>query len=140
MISTVLPSGQTYDGGRFYLSKVVGDGTEGNPFRPKLMDYGVSFSASHVAQDAWAVCFVPDPQAKVPVDPDLHPLPAGGPDDLLGTQPSLDLAKVVDKASLGLGVAPDVSPTRTLRQLVDELGGQHDPAFDAAVLNPDWRH
>lgn len=29
---------------RFYISKIVGDGTEYNPFRPKVADYNVSWS------------------------------------------------------------------------------------------------
>lgn len=29
---------------RFYISKIIGDGTEENPFRPKVADYNVSWS------------------------------------------------------------------------------------------------
>lgn len=29
---------------RFYLSKIIGDGTEQNPYRPKVADYSVSWS------------------------------------------------------------------------------------------------
>ena len=31
---------------RYYISPIVGDGTEFNPFRPKIADYGVAWAGS----------------------------------------------------------------------------------------------
>lgn len=31
---------------RYYISKIVGDGTDGNEFRPRVADYGVSWVGS----------------------------------------------------------------------------------------------
>lgn len=122
---------------RYYISPVIGDGSETNPYRAKLSDYNVS----HVAVIAggadgrparqWALCLVnsTDHTALV-ADAELRAIPVSALDNTLGSltpQQRQFLRDVVGE--LGLDTS-EVTAQTTLRQLLRYIGRTLEAGFD----------
>lgn len=67
---------------RYYISKIVGDGTWGNAFRPKVADYGVDWAADIISDETGRplhaealVIVATNNPAQLRNDPDIDPMP-----------------------------------------------------------------
>ena len=123
---------------RYYLSPIIGTGTEADPYRPKIADYGVSWAgviqsntAGHPAK-AWCLVLVEaTDHAKLLADTDLDALPALSIDVQLADAPKRtrdDLAASLTK------IAVDAPAAKTLAEVVDAVGRTLDPSFRVANL------
>lgn len=128
---------------RFYVTKIRGDGTEDNPYRPAVADHGVNWSGSIVTDNdesspnygkpLYADCLVvvaTDKHAKLKADPDIDALPdypLDGKVSSINTATKNGMIAALKKR--GFSTA-DVSSTDGFRDLVQSIGRQRDPAFD----------
>ena len=127
---------------RFYLCPVVGDGTYGNPYRPKVADYPVSWSgvmptnAAGKPTAAWALVRVAAANhVAVMADPQIDALPNL---DLDGKVASLSAAvKTALRTRLtALGIATDVLDRADgYRDLVRAIGRRLQADFDEEKLD-----
>lgn len=122
---------------RYYISRVVGDGTDGDPYRAKIADYGVAHVAiiasgpdGHPSRP-WALCLVNTTNhAPLVADSDLRAIPVSALDNTLGSltpQQRQFLRDMVEE--LGLDTS-EVTAQTTLRQLLRYIGRTLEGAFD----------
>lgn len=126
----------------FYLSKIIGTGSMQDPFRTRAGDFG-----SHVAlipsnpdgtpkhAGRWALVVTPSSigrttgsemvfLAEAPLDSTLGSLFTGP-----------QLAQAQAAVQTRFGITPDVSPTRTLRDFLSEVGAAVQPGFQIEQLD-----
>lgn len=122
---------------RYYLSPIIGTGTESNPYRPKIADYGVSWAcviqsntAGHPAK-AWCLVLVEAPdQTALRADADLDDFP----EVLLDSALSRLSTPVRNRISTALSKIGLTMPTGTFGDLVRVVGRALDLSFDVAHL------
>jgi hypothetical protein len=118
---------------RFYISKVIGDGTEENPFRPKVADYPVTWMGmfSHPAVRAWALVKVDAvDHADLIADTQIRPIPEGSLDKTVGSLPAAVKKKLNDYLTENGIDTSWVKNTMTIREVVRNLGQMHDSRFE----------
>ena len=118
---------------RYYLSPIIGTGAEGDPYRPKIADYGVNWHGT-IKSDAdghpekpWCLVLVEAPDhAKLLADTDLDPLPALPMDAPLALASDLSKSRVA-AAAARRGI--DTSRAKTMAEMVSTVGRTLDPTF-----------
>lgn len=120
---------------RYYLSPIIGSGTEADPYRPKIADYGVDWAgviksdaSGHPAQPWCLVLVNTADHSKLLADADLDPLPDVGLSSALSAR---------DKAAAGTAVSKrgvKAPAAKTMADLVRHLGRQLEPSFDVTRL------
>ena len=123
---------------RYYLSPIIGTGTEADPYRPKIADYGGAW-AGVIPSDAaghpvkpWCLVLVEAAgHARLLADTDLDPLPALPLDMPLtsASKPTRD-GLVASLAK----IAVDAPEAKTLAEVVDTVGRALDPDFRVTHL------
>lgn len=122
---------------RYYISPIVGDGSESNPFRPKVANYGVPWvGVQSTGPDGrpdrtWSLVLVntTDHTALI-ADPDIRAIPMAALDNTLSTlttQQRQFLRDVVQE--LGLDTS-QVTAQTTLRQVLRQIGRALVGSFD----------
>lgn len=127
---------------RFYVSKIRGDGSEENPFRPAVADHGVNWSGSIISDEneasptygkpLYADCLVivaTKDHGKLRNDPDIDPLPEfplDGKVSSINTATKNAMIAALQKRGFNTS---GVSNTDGFRELVQSIGRQRDPAF-----------
>lgn len=121
---------------RYYISPIVGDGSDLNPFRPKVANYGVAWVACIASglnggpKHNWALVLV-NAIDHTPLidDPDIRAIPQAALDNTLATlstQQRQFLRSIID--GLGLDTSQITAQT-TLRQVLRYLGRTLDANF-----------
>jgi hypothetical protein len=120
----------------FYLSKILGTGVVPDAFQVRAADFG-----SHVAlipsnadgtpkhAGRWALVVTPTSAGRT-TGPEMVFLAEAPLDSTLGslfTGPQLAQAQAAVQTRFG--ITPDVSPTRTLRDFLSEVGSAVQPGF-----------
>ena len=122
---------------RYYITKIIGDGTENNPYRPKIADAGVSWvGAIPTGADgkplfAWAfVLAATANHVTLLADTDNDGLPDLSPDATLGSLSTLVRTALLNRlADRGIDVS-DIKTTTTYRALLNRVGQRLSGAFD----------
>lgn len=122
---------------RIYLSRIIGDGTENNPYRPAVQDHGVNYSGSMLSdpdgKPLHGECLVivaTSNHAKLRNDPNLDPLPDFPMDGKVSSiNTATKNAMIVALQKRGFSTS-GVSNTDGFRELVQSIGRQRDPAFN----------
>ena len=122
---------------RYYLSPIIGTGTEADPYRPKIADYGVSWAcviqsntAGHPAK-AWCLVLVEaSDQTTLLADADLD----GFPEVLLDSDLSKLSQPIRNRISTALNKIGLTMPTGTFGDLVRVVGRALDLSFDVTHL------
>lgn len=128
---------------RFYVTKIRGDGTEDNPYRPAVADHGVNWSGSIVTDNdesspnygkpLYADCLVvvaTDKHSTLRADPDIDALPdypLDGKVSSINTATKNAMIAALQRRGFR---TDDVSNTDGFRDLVQSIGRQRDPAFN----------
>jgi hypothetical protein len=126
----------------FYLSKIIGTGSMQDPYRVRAADFG-----SHVAlipsnadgtpkhAGRWALVVTPTSAGRT-IGPEMVALAEAPLDSTLGSLgTALQLAQVQAAVQTRFGVSPDVSPGRTLRDFLSEVGAAVQPGFQIGQLD-----
>jgi hypothetical protein len=113
---------------KYYVSTVIGDGTEFNPYRPQLSDSGVNHVAViNQAVKPWALCLVSaqdhdvlevagnDPMPEFPLDAKMSAMGIG--------------AKTAMNAKLNARNITQPNNPDAYREIIRSIGQQIDPAF-----------
>jgi hypothetical protein len=132
---------------RYYLSDIIGDGSDDNPFRPALQDHGVSWAASIPTDDdpnspnygkpRFTSCFA------IVVTTNHGPLRA---DSRLEALPDQALTKTMssipETAKTGMliglsrkGFSTGINVGGTYRDTLQDIGAQRDPGFNIDVFD-----
>ena len=123
---------------RYYLSPIIGTGTESDPYRPKIADYGVSWAgvipsdaAGHPVKTWCLVLVEAADHAKLLADLDIDPLP-NLPLDMPLTVMSSGGRDLLSAGLVKIAVA--VPEAKTMAEVVDAVGRALDPSFRVAHL------
>lgn len=128
---------------RYYISKIVGDGTEGNAFRAKVEDYGVQYSAEIQSDPVtglplkdWCLCVVAaKDHSQLRKDADIDPLPdfpMDGKVSSIHTNTKNDMVNKLKKRNINTAF---LASTDGYREVIKEVGKQLNPNFDENALD-----
>lgn len=128
---------------RFYVSKIRGDGSEDNPFRPAVADYGVNWTGSIVTDDdensptygkpLYDTCLVivaTSNHARLRLDPDIDSLPEFPLDGKVSSINTVTKNAMIAALRRRGFITADVGNTDGFRELVQSIGRQRDPKFN----------
>ncbi|SFH39282.1 hypothetical protein SAMN05660649_05032 [Desulfotomaculum arcticum] len=111
----------------YYVSKMIGKGTEEDPYRTPVANYSVNWVM--VGQtDKGCLVYVPNPTPEMEVDKDIKALPK----DLNTTFTRQDWNRLVTNLhSQNIDISPsDYDPARTVREVIIIIGQLLEPTFD----------
>ena len=122
---------------RYYLTDIIGDGTEENPFRPAVADLGVSWVGSIPTGDdgrplkSWALVMVAaQNHALVRTKPGVDALPDFPLDGKLNSI-NQSARQGLDQALTKRGLSPTIyNGADGYRDVIRAVGRANDPAFD----------
>lgn len=121
---------------RVYLSKIVGSGTEDDPFRAKVADHGAAHGATIPSQadgtpaSTWALLIAEATSLdSVDGDADNDGLPQTAADATLTGKERKDAQRVLDK----WGAPVTVAQGDTLRSVVERTGRALDPDYQVVL-------
>jgi hypothetical protein len=124
---------------RWFLSRIVGDGGEHDPLRaavgdkPGVLAYVAQIPSlpNGLPRRTWALCHVEAEDYDALLDQDVIALPDLAHDQLLGAAPASARGRVAATVRATWGRDPDVSPGRSMRDLLHDIGRRDEPHFDA---------
>lgn len=124
---------------RWFVSRIVGTGTDTDPFRAKVQRLpGVTACVAQIPSDPltggplrqWALCHVEATDyAAVAADPDVFALPNIAKDQLLGSLTLAQRTAIRNRMQSAFGLDPDVSVNRPFRALLREIGQRDEAHF-----------
>ncbi len=116
---------------RYYISKIIGTGTETDPKRPKIAEYGVNFSITHSDQLDWCLGVTDAGNVDSLVsDVDVVIFPAQSLDTLVfSVDESVRNQLFVQIQAFTGQSLTDLLPTTTFRRVLEYLGAILEPGF-----------
>jgi hypothetical protein len=128
---------------RYYVSKILGDGSEENPYRPAVADHGVNWSGSiatdeneaspNYGKPLFADCLVivaTSNHAKLRNDPNISALPDFALDGKVSSINTVTKNAMIAALKKRGFSTSDVANTDGFRELLQSIGRQRDPKFN----------
>lgn len=122
---------------RYYISPIIGDGSENNPYRPKVADHGVAWSGAIPSgpdgkpTSSWALVIVAAKNhAAIIADKDIDDLPEfplDGKVSAIQTQTKNAMKSKMEKRGISTAF---VDGTDGYREVIRGIGRQLEPTFD----------
>ena len=115
---------------RYYICRKVGDGTEANPIRAKVMDYAyASSTAIYSGAKNWCLAIVAAADhTEIAADADCYQIPDLSLDAKLSTLPTTIRSKLLQKLT-DAGLPVSVTTNDTVRTLLRQIAGNIVPAW-----------
>ena len=115
---------------RYYFSKMIGTGSEFDPMRPAVSDYGVNFSAEYDPAKTDALCIVgTGSHTALLKDAALYGMPDYPLDGKLSAMRSATL-NALNTAVTGRGFTVTWGSADAYRDVIRSIGRQINPNFD----------
>lgn len=121
---------------RYFISKIIGDGQEFNPYRPKIADYGVSFSVDFRTENDWCIGVTSAADlTNVTNDPDIIVFPDLTFDTLIADVAAATVSAMrTDIESFTGKQFPALLPDTTFRRVLEVIGEEIGHTFNPERL------
>jgi hypothetical protein len=123
----------------YYVSKIIGTGTEDDPYRPKVADHGVSWAGSILSRpdgkplhpDCLVVVEAVN-HAPLRADPDIDAMPDASLDLKVSSINTATKNGMINKLRKRGFATQFIDSTDGYRDVIHGIGRQRDPDFDVA--------